>query len=252
MVARRLPAQVDPTTCGIAALAVVAARTGALPGYLGAGRDHHVRVQQRLHSLAARTVLPWPQAWGTSPWALASLAGGATGYAHHLLPWGEGTLRATEEALASGRDVFLYVGGRETPVSSGADSVWGSVSRSVGGFVRGLLRGPATDPGVPTSGPAASSRPAGAGPVATDGSGIWHRLGPRAAELVGQWGLDLVPRHVVALLAGGRHAGAFTVFEPSSGMVTEVPRTVFQGSAPLPGAPFGHWSRPLFAVVPRP
>ena len=240
MVARRLPAQVDPTTCGIAALAVVAARAGALPGYLGAGRDHHVRVQQRLHSLAARTVLPWPQAWGTSPWALASLAGGATGYAHHLLPWGEGALRATEEALESGRDVFLYVGGRGTPVSGRADSV------------RGSVRGPATDPGTPTSGPATSSGPAGAGPVATDRSGIWHRLGARAAELVGQWGLDLVPRHVVALLAGGRHAGAFTVFEPSSGMVTEVPRTVFQGSAPLPGAPFGHWSRPLFAVVPRP
>lgn len=200
-----LPRQVDARTCGIAALAVVAARAGAAPTYLGASRVDQEEAQRRLHALAARTGLPWPQALGTSPWALACLAHRATGEPWCVLPWGRHSREALLRANARGRDAFIYVGG-----------------------------GPHALP---------SALVEGAGPA-----------GPLVSRLA-----DLVPRHVVAVLAPssapagdeGARVRTVEVFEPSSGMLTRVPVDVLEGSGPLPGPPFGNWPRPLIVLVPR-
>lgn len=203
-----LPTQVDATTCGIAALAVVAGRAGAAPGYLGASRRRQEAAQRRLHALAARTGIPWPQSLGTSPWALARLAGRATGEPWCVLPWSRGARLALIRANAQGRDTFVYVGG---------------------------------------------------GPHAL-GSALVDSLGP-AAPLARRLA-DLVPRHVVAVLAEagaavgreddeGARAQWLEVFEPSSGSVTRLPAETLEGPWPLPGAPFGNWPRPLIALVPR-
>ena len=203
-----LPAQVDPTTCAIAALAAVAARAGAAPTYLGATRGSQVRAQQRLHAVAARTGVPWPESLGTAPWALARLAHAATGEAWCVLPWGRGARAAVLEANDRGRDAFVYVGGGPNAL-------------------------PAALVGA-------------AGPLAP----LLRRLG------------DVVPRHVVAVLATpaptpgvdmdeGVRARVLEVFEPSSGTRTRLSADTLDGAAPLPGAPFGNWPRPLIAVVPR-
>jgi len=198
-----LPSQVDPTTCGIAALAAVSARAGMHPAYLDAPRARQVRTQRSLHALAARTGAPWPQAWGTSPWALASLAQRASGYRYRIVSWGPSALVALDAARAHGEDAFLYVGG-----------------------------------GSATSG------------ATGEGHGPVRRTLEGAARALDRWGIDLVPRHVVALLGDDGHAEACTVFEPSSGRVREVPRAALEGPWPLPGPEFGHWARPLLAVAP--
>lgn len=200
-----LPRQVDARTCGIAALAVVAARAGAAPTYLGASRVDQEEAQLRLHVLASRTGLPWPRALGTSPWALARLAHRATGEPWCVLPWERRSREALLRADARGRDAFLYVGG-----------------------------GPHALP---------SALVEGAGPAR-----------PLVSRLA-----DLVPRHVVAVLASssapdgdeGARVRTVEVFEPSSGLLTGVPVDALEGTGPLPGIPFGNWPRPLIAVVPR-
>ena len=106
-----LPRQADQTTCGIAALAVVAVRAGRAVSYVHAPRVRQDQAQQRLHLEAARTGFPWPRALGTSPWGLARLAGRATGESWGVLPWGAEALRAVRATHARGRDAFLYVGG---------------------------------------------------------------------------------------------------------------------------------------------
>lgn len=200
---RSLPSQVDPTTCGIAALAAVTARAGVHPAYLDAPRVRQAQTQRSLHALAARTGAPWPRAWGTSPWALARLAGRATGHRYGILPWGPSALVALDAARARGEDSFLYVGGGSA-TSGGTGEGHGPVRRTLEGAARALDR----------------------------------------------WGIDIFPRHVVALLGDDGPAGSCTVFEPSSGHVREVPCAVLEGPWPLPGREFGHWARPLLAVTP--
>ena len=112
----RYPAQGDPTTCGIAALAVVSARHAARTGapfatYLGASEGEALLVQQDMHEVAARTGLPWPQALGTSPWALATLAKRSTGMTYRILPWGTRAVDLVNEAIDAGHDAFVYTGG---------------------------------------------------------------------------------------------------------------------------------------------
>lgn len=198
-----LPSQVDPTTCGIAALAAVAARSGVHPAYLDAPRVRQAHTQRSLHARAARTGAPWPQAWGTSPWALAALAERATGHRYRIVFWGSSALVALDAARTGGADSFLYVGG-------------GSAASGGTGEGHGLLR----------------------------------RTLEGATRALDRWGMDLVPRHVVALLGDDGQAGACTVFEPSSGRVREVPRAALEGPWPLPGPEFGHWARPLLVVAP--
>lgn len=111
------PRQVDATTCGIAALAVVAARASADPGYLTASRERVERTQLELHAIAARIGVPWPQALGTSPWSLARLAGAATGVRYGIVLAGAGARRRIDGALVSGRDVLVYTGGSRVPLS---------------------------------------------------------------------------------------------------------------------------------------
>lgn len=106
----RLPAQVDATTCGIAALAAVAARVSN-PAYLSAPPAAVERVQKRLHAVAARTGAPWPQSRGTSPWAIAVLAGRATGLDYAIRPWGRPGREALLAAVRADRDAFVFVGG---------------------------------------------------------------------------------------------------------------------------------------------
>ncbi len=130
-----LPRQTDATTCGIAAVAAVAARarrlsvprsmsggTGEEGGaglYLDAGDDRIARVQRDLHRIAARTGIPWPQSLGTSPWALATLARRATGERYRILPWigpwAGSTSRAVDLAVEAGLDAFAYSGSRLIP-----------------------------------------------------------------------------------------------------------------------------------------
>ncbi|QWW20066.1 hypothetical protein I6B53_02910 [Schaalia sp. 19OD2882] len=108
--AAHMPVQTNPTTCGIASLAVVAARAGRDPDYLGAPLESVARRQALLHRLASRTGLPWPRALGTSPWALAALAERATGARHVILPWGAAAMAAVQRCVRAGQDVFLYSG----------------------------------------------------------------------------------------------------------------------------------------------
>lgn len=111
------PRQVDATTCAIAALAVVAARAQADPGYLTASRERVERTQLELHAIAARIAVPWPQALGTSPWSLARLAQAATGLRYGIVVAGAAMRRRIDRALASGFDVFVYTGGSGVPLS---------------------------------------------------------------------------------------------------------------------------------------
>ncbi|WP_115727778.1 hypothetical protein [Actinomyces culturomici] len=111
------PKQVDPTTCGIATLAVLAARADADPAYLGEDRDSVVRTQKELHAIAARVGAPWPQALGTSPWSLARLARVATGLRHRIVLRGKDLRPRIDAALARGRDVLVYTGGSKIPLS---------------------------------------------------------------------------------------------------------------------------------------
>lgn len=104
------PKQVDPTTCGIAAIAVLAARAKADPAYLSRSREGIIRTQEELHALSARIGMPWPQALGTSPWAAARLARAATGLRHRIVLGASMRLRS-DEALSRGRDVLVYTGG---------------------------------------------------------------------------------------------------------------------------------------------
>lgn len=114
---RAYPAQVDPTTCGIAVLSLLAARAGADPHYLDPDADVEAE-QKRLHALAARVGTPWPQALGTSPWALARLARHATGRRHRIAFNGPGLRARIDTALASGWDVPVYTGGARTVLSA--------------------------------------------------------------------------------------------------------------------------------------
>lgn len=106
-----MPHQVDGTTCGIAALAAVAARAGGPQhAYLNARRDAVDRIQVALHAQAVRVGIPWPQALGTSPWALASLASSAVGVRYGWTPWECGGVDWVQRAVNSGIDAFVYVG----------------------------------------------------------------------------------------------------------------------------------------------
>ena len=65
-----MPAQVDPTTCGIAALCAVGARAGLVPqlrGYLDADPGTVRATQLRAHRLAAGDTYRWPLSLGTFP-----------------------------------------------------------------------------------------------------------------------------------------------------------------------------------------
>lgn len=106
-----LPAQSDARTCGIASLCALAVRAGKARTYASAPPQDARRWHERVHRIASRTGLPWPRALGTAPWALAALARQATGVTHIVLPWGRRGFEVLEEAVRSGRDVLLYVGG---------------------------------------------------------------------------------------------------------------------------------------------
>lgn len=133
-----LPSQIDPTTCGIAALAAVAARAGVHPAYLDATPGRQAHAQRSLHALAARTGLPWPQAWGTSPWALGRLAHRATGHRYRIMPWGPFALAALDAARSRGWDSFLYVGGGSAAGATGEGH--GPLRRVLEGAARVLDR----------------------------------------------------------------------------------------------------------------
>lgn len=110
------PAQCNPTTCGIAALAVVSARHAARTGspfatYLGATAGEALLVQQDIHEVASRAGFPWPQALGTSPWALAALAKRSTGMRYRILRWGRRAVDLVNKAIDAGHDAFVYTGG---------------------------------------------------------------------------------------------------------------------------------------------
>ena len=138
------PAQTSPVTCGVSALAAVASRM-RYPGYATASRARSGQVQERLHRISARTGFPWPRRLGTSPWALARLAGGLTGnrFAVSLFrptprrdagkrrgsfdgpaeldtrAFAGSGVRALLRAIETDADCFLYVGG--TNRASGID-----------------------------------------------------------------------------------------------------------------------------------
>ena len=104
------PRQTSPVTCGIAALAAVAGRC-RFPKYLALPPLEAATVQERLHIIASRTGLPWPRALGTSPWALAALAGSLTGRHYQIHPVLRDGKAALARAVETGSDCFLYVGG---------------------------------------------------------------------------------------------------------------------------------------------
>ncbi len=125
---RSYPVQTSPVTCGIAALAAVAARS-RFPDYLLASTRQVAAAQARLHSIACRTGFPWPRRLGTSPWSLAILMGKLTGERYMTQVW---TLSSNSfsrqpnprprrhqafhnvlRAVKANRDCFLYVGGPE-------------------------------------------------------------------------------------------------------------------------------------------
>lgn len=112
------PKQADPTTCGIATLAVLAARANADPVYLSLSPDKRERAQIHLHRVASRVGVPWPQALGTSPWALAKLASKATGERHRIVMRGKRFRVAVDSALCRGRDVLVFTGGWDMPGSA--------------------------------------------------------------------------------------------------------------------------------------
>ncbi len=125
-------------TCGIAALAAVAARA-RFPDYLLAPTPEVAAIQARLHRIAAHTGLPWPRRLGTSPWALGKLVGELTGERYVTRVWAslsnnlraphnhgsqrshasqrsrrsprERALRAVLRSVKENKDCFLYVGG---------------------------------------------------------------------------------------------------------------------------------------------
>ncbi|WP_022868705.1 hypothetical protein [Schaalia vaccimaxillae] len=173
------PRQVDATTCGIASLAVVAARAGKDSDYLRGDRQRIARTQVALHEVAARVGLPWPKSLGTSPWALARLARRATGLRYKVVT-GEKMGPAIDESLRNGLDVFGYTGGSDKPFD------------------------------------------------------------------------DLIPRHVIAILAGddGDAAGVYSVFEPSSGQVFKVRARAVLESQEEARPALGYWHRILFALTP--
>ena len=200
-----LPAQVDDTTCGIAAVAAVAARAGGglpeLAGYLDAPRERVVAVQLRAHELASRVgPVRWPESLGTSPWALARMAGSATGLRYVTRRWGPHTRLLMVKAVAAGEDCFLYVGGGTT------------------------------------------GAPAGSGRVRTLAEGTAARLD--------RVGMDVVPRHVVAVLGEESTSDLWAVFDPASGRVEGVKSSDLWAPKPERREALGWWRRPLFAVLP--
>ncbi len=214
-----MPRQVDATTCGIAALAAVAARAGRHPQYLDPAtpRWQIERFQQRLHVLASRIPPRWPLSRGTSPWAVVELAGRATGLTYRMCPWGPRAHDLLDSALMRGQDAFLFVGG--------------------------------------------GSRGAAAAVVNEPELGRLRRIGEDAAARLDGEGLDVVTRHVVAVLgpesaasAPPRLAGAlparYAVFEPSSGRVFRIGRDVLVDPDPPRLPALGNWRRPVVAVVP--
>ncbi|MFN8047971.1 MAG: hypothetical protein U0P48_05250 [Ancrocorticia sp.] len=120
------PTQTSPVTCGIAALAAVAART-RFPDYAHAPLPEVAEAQARLHRVASHTGLPWPRQLGTAPWALAKLVGELTGERYVTRVWASSSnnlrsprnhslrrnqaFHAVLRAVEANKDCFLYVGG---------------------------------------------------------------------------------------------------------------------------------------------
>lgn len=208
--ARSLPRQVDGTTCGIAALAAVAARAGRHPQYLDPETpDWQIAAfQERLHRLASRVPPPWPLSRGTSPWALAALAGSAIGRRHRIRLWTAAVRERMDRVLEQGLDAFLFVGG-------------GS---------RGAASAAAQSPEL----------------------GRLRLLSEDAAAYLDSQGLDVVTRHVVAVLGPeSAAAGRYAVFEPSSGRVFRIGRDALVDPDPPRLPALGNWRRPLLAVLPE-
>lgn len=109
--------QVNGRTCGIAALASCAARSGRLPSYAECNADTAGKLQLDLHLRASRTGVWWPRFWGTSPWALSRLASEVTGIPYRIRRWVSSTfspsysIKAIERAISTDQDCFLFVGG---------------------------------------------------------------------------------------------------------------------------------------------
>ena len=257
------PRQTSTVTCGIAALAAVAGRC-RFPQYLEATGSEVAAKQAHLHQIASRTGLPWPRFLGTSPWALAALAGRLTGHRYSIYPmWRRQKYRPT------GNLSNLPGITKKDPAQQGTSR--GHYSGR-GGWTQDAIAS-VMDEGP--DGPAhdAFARLAEAGPVGWAQRAIARVVdagpGGRAHEvLAGAVEADLdcfiyvggnakewqrwIPRHVVAVLGEESTLEMLQMFEPSSGKVFEVsfaslfdrPR---RGSRPE----FGQWRTPLLAVLPN-
>jgi len=214
-----MPRQVDATTCGIAALAAVAARAGRHPQYLDSTtpRRQIDRFQQRLHVLASRVPPGWPLSRGTSPWAVAELAGRATGLAYRGHLWGPRTRDLLDAALMRGDDAFLFVGG-------GSRGGAAAAARDPG---LGRLRRLSEDAAARLDAEGLDRVPRHVVAV----------LGPESAASAPTGPADAVPRR-------------YAVFEPSSGRVFRIGRDALVDPDPPRLPALGNWRRPLVAVVP--
>lgn len=215
MSARRqsYPAQTSSVTCGAAAIAALASRHGLLPWYAESSDTTAARVQSRLHDAASRAGLPWPKMLGTAPWAASLLVSRAVGHRCGVFGW-----LATSDGP---RDVNAWDGGarvewlRQTMTGRlfGRDSGAGALIASIDSDSDCLLYVGGSD-----------------------------RLG----------GVDkYIPRHVVAVLGKESNRSGIRMFEPSQGLIHDVPiRQVLEPSGrPLPA--FGRWRFPLLTVASR-
>ncbi len=109
--------QVDGTTCGSAVLSMLAmAGEPRIAGWVAEEPGPRFDgLQLRVHQASSRAgLVPWPQRFGTAPWAAARLARyGGVRYGHRVLGVGErrrALLREAVAAASAGVPVPLYTG----------------------------------------------------------------------------------------------------------------------------------------------
>ncbi|MFT3944534.1 MAG: hypothetical protein QM705_12050 [Ancrocorticia sp.] len=218
------PAQSSPVTCGIAALAAVAARY-QFPNYVLAPTPEVAAIQARLHRIAARTGLPWPRCLGTSPWALAALVGKLTGERYETRVW------------ASSSNNFRLL--------RNFRSDWNcSPVRNFGLFWNLLSFRNHSSPHNHSS-PRNQALHAVLQAVEANKDCFLYVGGPSGKPLQ-SW----IPRHVVAVLGAESTETTLTIFEPSSGRIFRVLTDSLLASSGKARPEFGNWCYPLLIVVP--
>ncbi len=233
--------QMDPTTCGATCLLVASALLGREPvggAVAGAGggqgappgegpADAQRRIQRSLNRRAIARLVPWPRAFGSTPWSLARELTRMTGRRYRVR-WTRDTGRAFPEALeearahlADGLPILLLAGG--PLLRAPADRAgWRNRARSA---AAAMLAGPA----IPRHYVLALPR---------DGARLPGDCGPGQLRLYEPGGGRVHEIDLLSALAQGARPGRLGA--------AARPRRQAGGPEAL-----GHWPRVLALILPR-